>query len=226
MSLPELTPYKITLLQQRDTFCNNIITHQHCNPHDKYFTDSMGILHKKVIDCNSTFSSIEVSKVLIKYLLHASHDSLGHVGATKLYHFIKILYYFPDMKKVIRRYMRTCKNVKLWIYKSQTISTYTKKLHKHHKVTYWLTSLGLTIQLHKATHMPSQQFATSQVTSWQPPHLKEKDFHYSCSVIVEIFLKFSFPRILHSDNSTEFKSKLIEHLTEQLGVKKTYILEN
>ena len=113
MSLPELTPYKITLLQQRDTFCNNIITHQHCNPHDKYFTDSMGILHKKVIDCNSTFSSIEVSKVLIKYLLHASHDSLGHVGATKLYHFIKRLYYFPDMKKVIRRYMRTCKNVKL-----------------------------------------------------------------------------------------------------------------
>ena len=39
----------------------------------------------------------------------------------------------------------------------------------------------------------------------------------------EIMLNFSFPRILHSDNRTEFKSKLIEHLTQQLGIKKTYI---
>ena len=36
-------------------------------------------------------------------------------------------------------------------------------------------------------------------------------------------LKFSFPKILNSDNRTEFKSKLIEHLTQQLSIKKTYI---
>ena len=42
-------------------------------------------------------------------------------------------------------------------------------------------------------------------------------------LFLEIFLKFSFPKILHSDNRAEFKSKLIEHLTQQLGVKKTYI---
>ena len=36
----------------------------------------------------------------------------------------------------------------------------------------------------------------------------------------EILLKFRFPRILHSDNRTEFKSKLIEHLTKQPGIKK------
>ena len=37
----------------------------------------------------------------------------------------------------------------------------------------------------------------------------------------DIMLKFGFPRILHSDNGTEFKSKLIEHLIQQLGIKKT-----
>ena len=89
MSLPELTPDKINLLQQKDTFCNNIITQLHCNPHDKYFTDSMGILNKRVVDFNSTFSSVVVSEVLIKYMLHASHDSLAHVGAIKLYYFTK-----------------------------------------------------------------------------------------------------------------------------------------
>ena len=39
----------------------------------------------------------------------------------------------------------------------------------------------------------------------------------------EIMLKFSFPRILHCDNGTEFMSKLIEHISQQLGIKKTYV---
>ena len=44
----------------------------------------MGILHKSVINFNSTFSAMAVPQILIKYLLHASHDWLGHIGATKL----------------------------------------------------------------------------------------------------------------------------------------------
>ena len=38
-----------------------------------------------------------------------------------------------------------------------------------------------------------------------------------------IMLKFRFPRILHYDNRMEFKSKLIQHLTQQHGIKMTYI---
>ena len=40
---------------------------------------------------------------------------------------------------------------------------------------------------------------------------------------LDIFLTFGFPRILHSDDGAEFKLKLIEHLAQQLGVKKTYV---
>ena len=36
----------------------------------------------------------------------------------------------------------------------------------------------------------------------------------------DIILKFSFPRILHSDNGTEFKSKLMENLFQQHSLKK------
>ena len=42
-------------------------------------------------------------------------------------------------------------------------------------------------------------------------------------LFLEILLKSGFLRKLHSDNGTEFKSKLIEHLMQQLDVKKTYI---
>ena len=54
MSLPELNPDNIVQLQKYDTFCNNILQHMHCNMNKNYFTDAMGILHKKVIDFNST----------------------------------------------------------------------------------------------------------------------------------------------------------------------------
>ena len=39
----------------------------------------------------------------------------------------------------------------------------------------------------------------------------------------DIMLKFGFHRILHSDNGTEFKSKLMENLSQQLGIRKTFI---
>ena len=39
----------------------------------------------------------------------------------------------------------------------------------------------------------------------------------------DIMLKFGLPRLLHTDNGTEFKSKLIEHISQQLDIKKAYI---
>ena len=50
MSLPELTPDKITQLQKMMHSVTTLSPHRHCNSHENYFTDAMGILHKKVID--------------------------------------------------------------------------------------------------------------------------------------------------------------------------------
>ena len=108
MSLPELTPDKVTKLQNNDAFCKNIMLHIVCSKHDNYFIDATGSLHKKVNDFNNTFSAIVVPQILIKYLLHASCDSFRHVGATKLYHFLKRLYYFQGMKRKIQQYVRSC----------------------------------------------------------------------------------------------------------------------
>ena len=52
------------------------------------------------------------------------------------------------------------------------------------------------------------------------PH--KKKMTVAIHLFSEIMLKFDFPRTLHSDNRTEFKSKCIEHLKQQLGIKKTY----
>ena len=99
MSLPEFTPNKVAKLQRNDTFFKNIWELIHCSKNDNYFTDDIDILHKKVFNFNSTFSAVVVPQILIKYLLHALHNYLGHTGAMKLYHFLKRLYYIQGMRK-------------------------------------------------------------------------------------------------------------------------------
>ena len=82
MSVPELTLNKVVKLQKSDVFCQNILQHISCSKHDNYFQDAIDILHKKVIGFNSVLSTVVVPQILIKYLLYASHNSVGHVGAT------------------------------------------------------------------------------------------------------------------------------------------------
>ena len=53
--------------------------------------------------------------------------------------------------------------------------------------------------------------------------IKDKKTTVATHLVLDIMHKFGFARILHSDNGTEFKYKLIEHLSQQLGIKKTYI---
>ena len=68
----------------------------------------MGILHKKVADFNSVFSAVVVQRILIRYLLHASHEPLGHIGAMKFYDFLKQLYYLKGMRRKLHEYLRSC----------------------------------------------------------------------------------------------------------------------
>ena len=194
----------------------------HCNTNENYFTDVMGILHQKVIDFNSTFSSVITPKILIKYLPHASHDSLGHVGANSI---------TTSSKGCItsmacgRQYIDTLDPVKMSNYE------FTKtKLHQFNQ------DIVQTPQDHISIDLIGPYNTTSQGNSYAltaacnltcyfmtTPIPDKKTVAVAIHLFLEIMLKFSLPWILHSDNKTEFKSKPILQLTQQLGIKKTYI---
>ena len=126
---------------------SNIIQHINCSRYDIYFIDAIGILHKKVLGFNSTLSAIVVPHILKKYLLHASHDSLGHVGATKLYHFLKQLYYFQGKGIKLYQYVRSCHKCQIINLQKPNLFTYTKTFHKPQKTYPHIQSSG-TIQCH------------------------------------------------------------------------------
>ena len=223
MSLLEFTPDKVIKLQKNDTFCKNILEYIHCSKNDNYFIDAKGILHKKVINFNSTFTAVVVPRILIKYLLHVSHDSLGHTGGIKLYYFIKRLYYFQGMIKKIHQYVRSR-------HKCQMMNLQKPHLINLHQ------DIAKTPQDHISIDLLGHYNVTSQSNSYAlttvcnltgylmtSPIKDKKTTTVVTHLFSDIMLKFGFPRILHSENGSEFKSKLIEHLSQQLGIKKTYI---
>ena len=75
------------------------------------------------------------------------------------------------------------------------------------------------MSLHKVTHMLKLQYATLKVTQQDKKTVTAANHLFS-----DIMLKFGFPTILHSDNGTEFKYKLIGNLSLQLGIRKIFIL--
>ena len=78
---------------------------------------------------------------------------------------------------------------------------------------------------HYTTRQPIHPYHSMQ--SYRLPYDKpmpdKKTATVAIHLFLEIMLKFGFLQILPSDNRTEFKSKLVEHFTQQFIVKKTYL---
>ena len=138
----------------------------------------------------------------------------------KLYHFIKRLYYFQGMKKEIHQYIRS------W-HKCQI-----KNLQEPHFINLH-QDIAKTPQDHISIDLLGLYNVTSQGSSYtltavcnlngylMPLPIKDKKTMTVVShLFSDIMLKFKFPRILHSHNGTEFKTKLVEHLSQQLGIKR------
>ena len=168
------------------------------------FKDAIGILHKMVVDINSAFSAVVIPQILIKYLLHALHDLLGYVGATKLYHFFKWLYYFQGMRRKLHKYVR-------FYHKYQIMNLQIPNFIDLNQDIAQIPQDHLSIDLLGPCNVTSQgnSYAVTAVFSvtgylMTTPIKDKKTRSVAKHLFLDIMLKFGFPRILHSDNGTEF----------------------
>ena len=161
----------------------------------------------KVIDFNGVLSAVVVPQILIKYLLHASHDSLGHVWAMKLYHFLKQLYYLKGMRRKLHEYMRS-------FHKCQIMNLQKPRFIDLHQ------DITQTQQDHLSINLLGLYDATSQgniyvltavcnLTGYlmTNPIRNKKATSVVNHLFADIMLKFGFSRKLHSGNGMEFKWK-------------------
>ena len=81
-------------------------------------------------------------------------------------------------------------------------------------VPYNITSQGNSYTLTTVCNLTGYLITT--------PIKDKKAMTVATHLFSDIMLKFCFPKILHSDNGTEFKSKFIEYLSKQLHKKDLY----
>ena len=91
-----LDPEKIKQLQQQDEHKTKITDKCNSKKNDKtaYYLDEHDITYRKIWDGSNIFHAIIVHNTLQPYILYENHYTLGHNRATKLYHFIRRLYYW------------------------------------------------------------------------------------------------------------------------------------
>ena len=62
--------------------------------------DEHGIIYRKIRDGPIIFHAIMVPNTLQPYILYECHNTLGHIGSTRLYHLIERNYYWKSYVKI------------------------------------------------------------------------------------------------------------------------------
>ena len=99
LSRYNLDPGNIKQLQQ-DGHITKIIDKCKSKKNDKtpYYLDEHGITYRKIGDGSNVFHANMICYSLQPYILHESHNAPGHIGSTRLYHFIRKHYYWKNIE--------------------------------------------------------------------------------------------------------------------------------
>ena len=60
----------------------------------EYFIDAHGILFHKISDNDKAFEAFVVPQVVVPFILNQAHDSMGHNGTLRTYHYLKHIFYW------------------------------------------------------------------------------------------------------------------------------------
>ena len=87
-------------LQQKDTFCANILTQIKKGNIIKgqVYTVQNKLLKRYVIDGDKTYETIVLPRALTAQILKMAHDDLGHNGTHRTYMSLKRLYYWKGIE--------------------------------------------------------------------------------------------------------------------------------
>ena len=212
---------KLKELQQKDKLCKEIIEKlskgqlQNGQP---YYQEE-GILKRFVEDGKQRFEAIVLPQVLTSAVLQLAHEGLGHNGSPRTYALIKRYYYWKGLKSMVRKHVQACR----------LCQEHNKHVVKFSKMNF------------EAEPAPIRFISMDLIGEFHPP--PSKGNRYALTVICmftgytfcipipnkmaktvlkaymdNVYCQFGGSIKILSDNGTEFKNKLMEELSEELGV--------
>ena len=220
MKLP-LSDQKLLALQKEDKFCSDIMNKlqkgqlQDRNP---YYREN-GILKRYVEDGKQRFEVVVLPQVLSGAALQLAHEGLGHNGSPRTYALLKRNYFWKGLKPMVKRHMQSC-----------------RFCQKHNKQSVKYSKYNFEAEL-----APMKFISMDLIGEFHPP--SSKGNRYALTVIcmftgytfciplpdkrAETVLKAYMDHVyckhggslkILSDNGTEFKNKLMEEISKELGV--------
>ena len=92
-------------LQQKDTFCNNILTQIEKGNiiEGQTYTVKDKLLKRYVIDGDNTYETTVIPRAITAQVLRMVHDYLGHNSTHRTYTLLKKLYYWNRLKAKWRK---------------------------------------------------------------------------------------------------------------------------
>ena len=97
-------------LQQKDTFCANILTQIEKGKIIKgqVYKVQNKLLKRYVTDGDKTYETIVLPRALTAQILKMAHDDLGHNGTHRTYTLVKRLYYWKGLKPSVTKHIQRC----------------------------------------------------------------------------------------------------------------------
>ena len=224
----DMSGEKLKELQKQDPYCTKII--QLLNSSDpalskpqEYFIDAHGILFCKISDNDKTFEAVVVPQVVVPFILNQAHDSMGHNGTLRTYHYLKCIFYWKGLCTDVDKYVKNCIKCQMHNLKPQKyakmhtivpsfpmeyvamdlIGRFQPKTFSGHE--YALTVIDLLTGF--VWCIPLKTKTSEEVLHAYQKHIQSY-FGSSCKIL--------------SDNRTEFKNKLFAHLADELRIKQIF----
>ena len=212
---------KLKELQQKDKLCKEVIeklSKEQLQNGQPYYQEE-GILKRFVEDGKQRFEAIVLPQVLTGAVLQLAHEGLGHNGSPRTYALIKRYYYWKGLKSMVRKHVQACR----------LCQEHNKHVVKFSKMNF------------EAEPAPIRFISMDLIGEFHPP--SSKGNRYALTVICmftgytfcipipnkmaktvlkaymdNVYCQFGGSIKILSDNGTEFKIKLMEEVSEELGV--------
>ena len=170
-------------------------------------------------DGKQKFEAVVLPQFLIGAVLQLAHEELGHNGSPRTYALIKRYYYWKGLKSMVKKHVQTCK---LCQEHNKHVVKYSKINFEAEPAPMRFISMDLIGEFHPPSSKGNRYALTvicmfTGYTFCIPiPNKMAKTVLKAC--MDNVYCQFGGSIKILSDNGTEFKNKLMEEVSEELGV--------
>ena len=216
-----LSDEKLQALQAEDKFCKDIsnkLQQEQLQNKNPYYIEN-GILKRFVEDGKQKFEVVVLPQVLSSAALQLAHEGLGHNGSPRTYALLKRYYYWKGLKPMVRKHVQACRFC-------QEHNKQAVKYSKYNSEAEPAPMKFISMDLIGEFHPPSSKgnrYALTVICMFTGytfciPIPNKKAETVLRAYMNHVYCKYGGLFKILSDNGMEFKNKLMEEVSKELGV--------